>query len=160
MEQGKDDGIEMACRGNEWLKFKLDGQAYAVSVLQVKEILGGCEITPVPGAAQFVLGIINLRGNIVSVADARRRLGLPESENGGIGWVLILDLDSVLVGLVVDEVSEVVTFEDGEIQRMHEGQDSSLHGVVELDGEMLILLDAVEIAGLERSGRELASAAA
>ena len=147
-----------ASHANEWLKFKLDRECYAVNVVYVKEILGSCDITPVPGASQFILGIINLRGNIVPVADARRLLGLEESVAADErGWTLILDPEGEVAGLVVDEVLDILTFENSAIQCVNESDHGYVSGVVEVGGEMLILLDAKGIAGCDRQARSEAA---
>ena len=158
MEDVESEAAANASNANEWLKFKLASEYYAVNVVYVKEILGSCDITPVPGAFSFILGIINLRGNIVPVADARRLLGLEASAAADErGWTLILDPEGEVAGLVVDEVLDILTFENSAIQRLNESDHGYLSGVVEVDGEMLILLDAKGIAGCDRqTGSEAA----
>lgn len=71
---GKDDAVL------QWVTFRLDNETYGINVMQVQEVLRYTEIAPVPGAPHYVLGIINLRGNVVTVIDTRSRFGLPSSE--------------------------------------------------------------------------------
>ena len=65
---------------SQWVTFRLGEEIYGIDVLQVQEVLRITEISPVPGAPHYVLGIINLRGNVVTVIDARNRFGLPPKE--------------------------------------------------------------------------------
>ena len=60
----------------QWVTFRLDNETYGINVMQVQEVLRHTEIAPVPGAPSYVLGIINLRGNVVTVIDTRQRFGL------------------------------------------------------------------------------------
>ena len=64
----------------QWVTFKLDSETYGINVMQVQEVLRYSEIAPVPGAPDYVLGIINLRGNVVTVIDTRSRFGLVSAE--------------------------------------------------------------------------------
>ena len=71
----------------QWVTFQLENETYGINVMQVQEVLRYTEIAPVPGAPEYVLGIINLRGNVVTVIDTRSRFGLPSgdvSENSRI----------------------------------------------------------------------------
>jgi len=67
---------------SQWVTFRLGEESYGVNVMQVQEVLRVSEIAPVPGAPGYVLGIINLRGNVVSVLDTRLRFGLTKRETG------------------------------------------------------------------------------
>ncbi|MGB2131215.1 MAG: chemotaxis protein CheW, partial [Marinobacterium sp.] len=62
---------------HQWATFRVDDELYGIDVMQVKEVLRFSEITPVPGADTSILGIINLRGNVVTVIDTRQMFGLP-----------------------------------------------------------------------------------
>ncbi|AFO47944.1 purine-binding chemotaxis protein CheW [Pseudomonas putida DOT-T1E] len=72
--QGSEDPIL------QWVTFRLDNESYGINVMQVQEVLRYTEIAPVPGAPSYVLGIINLRGNVVTVIDTRQRFGLMPTE--------------------------------------------------------------------------------
>ena len=79
--QGSEDPIL------QWVTFRLDNETYGINVMQVQEVLRYTEIAPVPGAPAYVLGIINLRGNVVTVIDTRQRFGLspaPVTDNTSI----------------------------------------------------------------------------
>ncbi len=64
----------------QWVTYRLGDETYGINVMQVQEVLRYTEIAPVPGAPDYVLGIINLRGNVVTVIDTRARFGLPPEE--------------------------------------------------------------------------------
>ncbi len=66
----------------QWVTFQLENETYGINVMQVQEVLRYTEIAPVPGAPEYVLGIINLRGNVVTVIDTRSRFGLPSGDVG------------------------------------------------------------------------------
>ena len=169
LEQGagsvRDDALDdlnarVSANRNEWLRFVVDRQDYGINVLQVQEILCAGDITPVSGAAPFVLGVINVRGNIVTVVDARRRLGLPPREaDGSIDWIVILDVNDEHVGLVVDEVLEVEVLDDSLVENLQGDASFQVEGVIEKETGMMILVDAITMAGInEASGQHGAAA--
>lgn len=139
----------------EWLQFLLDDQSYGLNVLQIQEILYGGLIEPVPGSPPHVLGVINLRGSIVTVVDTRMRLGLASREPGESEWIVVLDVLGETVGMMVDEVLEVHIFNPDKVEKMAGaeliGHEAHVSGVIELESiGMLILLDAASISGLRR----------
>lgn len=93
---------------SSYVTFSLADETYAIDVLQVQEVLKLTEIAPVPGVPDYILGIINLRGDVVTVIDARRRMGLPEREPDDASRIVIIDIDNQNVGILVDAVAEVV----------------------------------------------------
>lgn len=108
----------------EYLAFRLRGQEYAADILDVQEIRHFEQPTRMLGAADFVLGVQNLRGAIVPILDLRLRLGLPASYDSQTVTVL-LNLAAGTVGLVVDSVSDVVTLAGEDIQPMPALNDSA-----------------------------------
>jgi purine-binding chemotaxis protein CheW len=97
-------------KGNSssYVTFSLSEETYAIDVLQVQEVLKLPEIAPVPGVPDYILGIINLRGDVVTVIDARRRMSLPDREPDDASRIVIIDVDNQNVGILVDSVAEVV----------------------------------------------------
>ena len=82
-EQKKEETSAVNKKNGEllrWVTFKLGNEIYGVNVMQVREVLRYTDIAPVPGAPSYVLGIINLRGNVVTVIDTRARFGIPPAE--------------------------------------------------------------------------------
>jgi len=71
--------------------FRLKDETYGINVMQVQEVLRVAEIAPVPGAPHYVLGIINLRGNVVTVIDTRVRFGLPSAEIDDLSRIIVIE---------------------------------------------------------------------
>lgn len=129
----------------QWVTFKLDGETYGINVMQVQEVLRYTEIAPVPGAPEYVLGIINLRGNVVTVIDTRHRFGLNALEVSENTRIVIIEADQHVVGIMVDAVAEVVYLNQSEIDTApNVGNDETskfIQGVCNKNSELLILID-------------------
>ena len=100
--------LEAPERRHEWLTFFLGGEEYALEIQQVREILKAPAITDVPRAPAHVLGVIMVRGEVITVFDPRRRLGLPAAVHGRQARVIVCDAGDGPRGLLVDAVSQVV----------------------------------------------------
>lgn len=128
-----------------WVTFRLENEKYGIDVMQVQEVLRVTEIAPVPGAPSYVLGIINLRGNVVTVIDTRSRFGLPSAEMDDSTRIVIIEADEQVVGILVDSVAEVVDLKSSEIETApNVGTEEStkfIQGVASHDNELLILVD-------------------
>ena len=111
------------------------------------------EIAPVPGAPGCVLGIINLRGNVVTVVDARELFGLSRNDNTDQTRIMIVEINKLIVGLLVDSVAEVVNIQNSEIDSAPSigNEDSSryIQGVYSKSGEILILVDLNRLMGAD-----------
>lgn len=129
----------------QWVTFRLDGETYGVNVMQVQEVLRHSEIAPVPGAPSYVLGIINLRGNVVSVIDTRNRFGLAAGEITEQSRIVIIEAERHVIGILVDAVAEVVYLRQSEIETApNVGNEESarfIQGVCPRSDELLILVD-------------------
>lgn len=129
----------------QWVNFKLAGETYGINVMQVQEVLRYTEIAPVPGAPSYVIGIINLRGNVVTVVDTRHRFGLPSGELTDNSRIVIIEADSHVLGILVDSVAEVVYLRQSEIETApNVGNDESskfIQGVCHKNNELLILIE-------------------
>ena len=125
--------------------FKLLDETYGINVMQIKEVLRYNEIAPVPGAQSYVLGIVNLRGNVVTVIDTRVRFSLPECTISDDTRIIIIEHDGEQIGMLVDAVKEVFYLYQGEIEQSPSvGNDEALmfiQGVYQKDEELVILLD-------------------
>jgi purine-binding chemotaxis protein CheW len=129
----------------EWVTFRLDAEKYGIDVMRVREVLRNTEIAPVPGAPDFVLGIINLRGNVVTVIDTRKRFGMPPKAIDEASRIVILEAGDEVVGMMVDSVAEVVDLRASSIETApNVGNDESakfIQGVSNRDDGLLILVD-------------------
>jgi purine-binding chemotaxis protein CheW len=135
----------------QYVTFRLGGETYGINVMQVKEVLRYSEIAPVPGSPSFVLGIINLRGNVVTVLDTSQKFGLPASEITDATRIVIIEADAHEVGILVDAVAEVVYLKQSEIETApNVGNEESaryIQGVCHRNGELLILVDLNKLLG-------------
>ncbi|CAK0756990.1 purine-binding chemotaxis protein CheW [Gammaproteobacteria bacterium] len=128
-----------------WVTFRLDNEAYGINVMQVQEVLRVTEIAPVPGSPDYVLGIINLRGNVVTVIDARRRFNLAQREPDDASRIVIIEAEKQVVGILVDSVAEVVDLRASEIETApnvgNEETSRYILGVSSRGDVLLILVD-------------------
>lgn len=129
----------------QWVTFRLEDETYGINVMQVQEVLRYSEIAPVPGAPSYVLGIINLRGNVVTVIDTRSRFGLPSADITDNTRIVVIEAENQVVGILVDAVAEVVYLKQSEIETTpNVGNDESakfIQGVCHKNDELLILVD-------------------
>lgn len=129
----------------QWVTFRLENETYGINVMQVREVLRYSEIAPVPGAPSYVIGIINLRGNVVTVVDTRERFGLPGTDITDNSRIVILETDNQVVGILVDAVAEVVYLRQSEIEVApnvgNEDNARYIQGVSHKNDELLILIE-------------------
>ncbi len=125
--------------------FRLADETYGINVMHVQEVLRITEIAPVPGAPSYVLGIINLRGNVVTVIDTRLRFGLPSTETDDSSRIVIIETEDQVVGILVDSVAEVVELQQSEVDSApNVGNDESsryIQGVANREDDLLIVVD-------------------
>ena len=129
----------------QWVTFKLDNETYGINVMQVQEVLRHSEIAPVPGAPDYVMGIINLRGNVVTVIDTRQRFGLQPDEVSDQTRIVIIEAEDQVIGILVDSASEVVYLRQSEIESTpnigNEDSGRFIQGVCNKNNELLILVE-------------------
>lgn len=128
----------------QWVTFRLDGETYGINVMQVQEVLRYTEVAPVPGTPNYVLGIINLRGNVVTVIDTRHRFGLAPGEITDNTRIVIIEAENHVIGILVDSVAEVVYLRQSEIETApsvgNEDSAKFIQGVCHKNDELLILV--------------------
>lgn len=129
--------------------FQLAGETYGVNIGSVHEIIRMQEITKVPRTPDFVEGVINLRGRIIPVIDLRKRFYLPLQEKTQSSRIIVIEMDSVTVGMIVDSVSEVIRLPLNEIEPappMVGGVDATyLRGVGKREKGLIVLLDLNQV---------------
>ena len=127
------------------VSFELGEETYAINAASVNEVLRYTEITPVPGSAYFILGIINLRGNVVTVIDARTVFGLPTLEHTQNSRIIVVEIEDFVLGILVDRVAEVIDLNKHAIEMAPAtSQDESsrfIQGVYNQDNNLMILVD-------------------
>ncbi len=129
------------------VNFTLDNINYGVPVGQIREVRDMQSVTPVPGAPEYIEGVTNLRGQIISVVDLRRRLGLASGTVAN-GKIMIIDLDKTAVGVVVDSVTEVSTIKEADIEKntmVTSALGNFILGVGKQNGRLSVILDISKI---------------
>ena len=147
--------------------FRIGGETYGVPIGAVREIVRVPSITPVPNAADTIEGVINLRGKIIPVMDLRKRFRELEIKSDKKNRILVVELESKLLGLIVNSASEVIKIPPSEIVppgAVFADTDSSyVTGVGKLSGRLIILLDIArllhrpEIKRLEEAAESVAT---
>lgn len=136
---------ELLTDETQLVTFKVDREEYGVHIMQVQEIIRLAAITRVPRAPSFVEGIMDLRGKVLPVVDLRKRFALPTKEHTENSRVVVVNIDDMTLGLIVDAISEVMRLPNGAIEpppRIIAGIESRfLKGIGRLEKRLLILLD-------------------
>ena len=101
---------------HRYLTFELDGERYGVKIEYVIEIIGIQDITQLPGTPNYVKGLINLRGKIIPLIDAREKFGKVKVEYNDRTCIVVLDINEIMVGLVVDIISDVINIYDSDVE--------------------------------------------
>ncbi len=132
--------------------FKLGRENYGISILQVQEIKRLMDITRVPHSPDYIKGVINLRGSVLPVIDLKKRLALPPSDYTDDTRIIIVKVEEIVVGLIVDGVSEVTSLSSDSIeppQTVVSGVSAQyLSGVGKHEDNLLILLNLTAIVGV------------
>ena len=129
--------------------FMLEDQPYAIDIMKIKQIIRPLKITKLPKAPDFLEGVINLRGVVIPVIDMRKRFNMSERDEEIETKVIIASVDRKIVGVVVDEVTEVVPVAKSEIQpppKVIRGVEATyLMGVCRYQDDILLILNLDEI---------------
>lgn len=129
--------------------FRVGRETFGVPISLVHEIVRVPEITAVPEAPDYVEGVINLRGKIISVLDLRKRFGEREITESKKNRILVVEVDGKMVGLIVDAASEVLKLPASEIDLppnvFEEGELNYVTGVGKLRGRLIIMIDLTKI---------------
>ena len=97
------------------LEFSLGAESYAIPLLQVKEVIAVPQTTKVPNTPSHFVGIMNLRGQVISIIDLRKKMGITPSEDSSESAVIIVDFSPLYLGLVIDSVNKVLSIFESEI---------------------------------------------
>jgi purine-binding chemotaxis protein CheW len=137
--------------------FKVGSQTFGVGIEYIKEIIPYQDVTPVPDTFDFVEGIINLRGKIVTVIDMRRRLRVPLITNEKTTRILVLDFEGRLMGLIVDSASEIVRVPIESIgpppELMNEVGANYITGITRHRDHLIVILELRRILSAEEVGK-------
>jgi purine-binding chemotaxis protein CheW len=135
------------------LTFIVDGEEYGVDILRVQEIRSWSTPMPIPNTPHYIKGVINIRGDVVAIADLRERLGLPKLEYGATTVVVVLRVDadghSRVMGVIVDAMSDVTNVPQAAIKAPPLFRDAAqgglAKGIVTLENKMITILDVDRI---------------
>ena len=139
--------------------FSLAGKDYAIDIMKVKEIAKAGRFTYVPNALPFVLGVYNLRGDIIPIIDLRLffNIDMPEREYDALENMLIVSIGELTFGIVVDEIDKVVGIQKSSINPPHplfgDINIKYIQGVVEVNNRLYVLLDIDKIFGTKADNK-------
>ena len=138
--------VQLAC-------FKVGPELYALDIMRIKEIIRPQKLTPIPKAPSFIEGVINLRGVVIPVADLRKRFDQPISEENRKSRIVVCSLSGKIIGLLVDEVTEVKRYGRKDIapapQFIKGPQADYFLGVARRDDDLIMLIDLEKVLSSE-----------
>ena len=144
---------EEAILENKLIVFRLENEEYALSVQNVGSIERLLPITRVPSTPPFVKGVINLRGVVTPVIDLKRRFHQVDTEFTNQTRIIIINIEDITVGIIVDSANDVVDIDESQIEPPPEVvgmvEVDYITGVLKLDNRLLILLDLEKILSKE-----------
>jgi len=137
-----------------YLTFTLEDNIYGLSIRHVTEIIGVQTATKVPETPDYVKGIINLHGRIIPLVDVRLKFGKEEISYDERTCIIVIDVNSVAVGLIVDKVNDVLTIGDDQIALPPAGgslgfENRYIEGIGNVNETVLLLLDAEKLLRAE-----------
>jgi purine-binding chemotaxis protein CheW len=150
----KDNVIKMKKNSgelNRFIEFSLGAENYAIPLLMVKEVISVPETTPIPKSPPHFVGIMNLRGQVISVVDLRKKLKI-EILRDNEEAVIIVDIGGVDIGIVVDSINKVLAFVSDEVCEMPEVENQLntqyILGVYKKENSLVVLLDIAKVLDL------------
>lgn len=137
---------------SRFLEFSLGKSEYAIPLLIVKEVLSIPSTTPIPNSPAYFMGLMNLRGQVISIIDLRKKMKVSPKEHNEEA-VIIVDLDGLNIGVVVDSINNVLAFSSEEVSEMPD-VDSQLQshyiaGVYKKAHSLTVLLDVAQVLDLK-----------
>ncbi len=129
----------------ELITFEVSGQIFALDIMAIREIRAWSPVTPMPRVPHYVAGVVNLRGTVLPVVDLAARLGWPATEATPRHAIIVCQVNGQAQGLIVDSVSDIVTFDSESLQAAPStGNDSVvpfLEGLTAIEEKMVMVLD-------------------
>ncbi|MGH7273523.1 MAG: chemotaxis protein CheW [Nitrospiria bacterium] len=154
------DGSKTLAQERRLVHFSVNGRAYAIDIHRIQEIIFSRDATPIPMSPSFILGVIELRGKIIPVISLRARFGLTAGKmdlkvpsNGNSSHILVIRIGVWTIGLIVDEVREVVNLHQGAIHppdQFFTGEECKyLESIGRLNDQLILILDLDQLLSLE-----------
>ena len=151
------ESSEKSEQGNQerFLAFSLGKEHFGIPLIRVKEVIGLTEITSVPYTPSHFKGVMNLRGQVISVVDLRIKMNLSKTEIKPETAIVILDVPPLSIGIMVDSVDNVLSLSSVDIQETPDIENHSLKdsitGVVRQDHNLIVLIDIIQILNIQES---------
>lgn len=148
------DVLEEDTLKDRFLTFEIGGESYGIEIRYVTEIIGLQPITEVPELPNYIRGIINLRGKIIPVMDVRLRFKKPFREYNDRTCVVVVDIDEISIGLIVDSVSEVLTIAAEEIvppPELNKTSNKYIEGIGKAGNSVKLLIDCNRLLNEEET---------
>lgn len=140
---------DMSSVKNKYVLFNLENELYGIDINNVKTIEKVLTFTRVPNSENFIKGVINLRGDVVPIIDLRQKFSLPDKNIDNSNRIIIVEINDMLLGLMVDSSSEVMELSQDEIDNpssIGEGTfEDYIKGIGKKNGRLIILLDLARI---------------
>lgn len=137
--------------------FELGAEHFGIDIASVEGINKMLDITKIPKAPVYMLGITNLRGSVLPVIDLQKRFGMPEQEQTSETRIVVANMDGVKIGMVVSAVSEVLTIEDSVIEppppMVSNINSEFISGVAKIDKRLVILLDLAKVLTVDEKAQ-------
>lgn len=136
---------------NKYLIFSVGEESYGIRIQYVIEIISIEEITKVPDLPDFIKGIINLRGKIISVMDARLRFKKQEKEYDDRTCIIVIDIDGLSFGLIVDSVKEVASIDESNIappptvNKLEADSSGFIEGIGKVENDIWLFIDCMKL---------------
>ena len=147
--EGINEELDEDAQKNRFLTFHLGKESYGIEIQYVTEIIVMQEITKVPDLPEFIIGVVNLRGNVISIMDMRRRFHLESRDYDDRTCIIVVDISDIAVGLLVDTVNEVLNIPEEQVDpppKTHSGIKSNYFmGMGKVENQVKILLDIEKI---------------
>lgn len=133
----------MKMKPGQYLTFKLQNLSYGVAIESVREINRMSDIASVPEAPQFVAGVMNLRGKVITVVDLRKRLSMPEAKPTKETCIIVVESEIGHVGVIVDSVQAVIQLQETQIDDSPVSDDeySFVKAIGKMDDHLVMLID-------------------
>ncbi|MBN2808705.1 MAG: purine-binding chemotaxis protein CheW [Deltaproteobacteria bacterium] len=164
MQEKNSDAADVRALATEHkcLTFHLADELYGLDILKVREIIGIQEVTKVPGAEEYLIGVINLRGKVIPVADLRKRFVLPVREYDVRTCIIVVEIAGeagpVAIGIVVDAVDAVVNLRDEQVEKApvfaSQVNRDCIRGLGKFDKQVVILLDIDKVCATGQTAAE------
>ena len=139
------DELDEDTQKDKYLSFRLGAEEYGIEIQHIIEIIVMQEITKVPDMPDFIIGVINLRGNVISVMDIRRRFGLDARDYDDRTCIIVVQINNISIGLIVDSVKEVLDIPGSQIDpapNITKGSESRfIQGLGKVGDKVKIILD-------------------